>query len=54
MSRPVAGSALWLTLGYAPQPGTGDLAKGAGWGVNLAVAERVVRRPAPRTAGVLA
>jgi uncharacterized membrane protein len=112
----VAGSALWLTLGYAPQPGTGellfflrlvvgcamvaclvlgftavrrraiaahrawmirayaiglgagtqvftqgigdavlgtgelrgDLAKGAGWVINLAVAEWAIRRPARR------
>jgi uncharacterized membrane protein len=118
----VAGSALWLTLFYPPQPGTGnllfvlrllvgtamvaalvlgvraarnrdipahrawmtrayavalgagtqvstegigeavfgtgevagDLAKAAGWVINIAVAEWVIRRPALRTSGVLA
>lgn len=78
----VAGSALWLTLFYPPEPGTGDLlyaiglaagtqvvtegsttailgtgelagdlAKGAGWVVNLAVAAWVVRRPLARRTG---
>jgi uncharacterized membrane protein len=118
----VAGSALWLTLRYEPQPGTGsllfvlrllvasamvgaivagvraarrrdiathrawmirayalalgagtqvfteglggtvlgtgelagDLAKGAAWAINLAVAEWVIRRPSPQPPGVLA
>jgi hypothetical protein len=27
---------------------SGDLAKGAAWVINLAIAERVIRRPAPR------
>ena len=30
----------------------GDLAKGAGWVINLAVAEWVIRRPATGSAGV--
>jgi uncharacterized membrane protein len=118
----VAGSALWLTLGYAPQPGTGellfvlrlafgtvmitalvlgvraarardfathrawmirayaialgagtqvftegiadvalgtspligDLAKGAGWAINLLVAELVIRRPTGQPIGAFA
>lgn len=75
----VAISALWMTLFYEAQPGTGDLlyviglaagtqaftegigdavfgtgelrgdlAKGAGWVINLAVAEWAIRRPAVR------
>jgi Predicted membrane protein (DUF2306) len=68
----VAISALWMTLFYEAQPGTGDLlyvlrlifgsalaaclvlgfaadlAKGAGWVINLAVAEWALRRPARR------
>jgi len=32
----------------------GDLAKAAGWVINIAVAEWVIRRPTLRTSGVLA
>jgi hypothetical protein len=39
----VAISALWMTLFYRR-----DLAKGAGWVINLAVAEWAIRRPAVR------
>ncbi|MFP5283007.1 MAG: DUF2306 domain-containing protein [Actinomycetes bacterium] len=48
----VAGSALWMTLTLTPKPGTGGLLfalrKGAGWLLNLAVAEWLIRKPAAR------